>query len=97
MMWIHGYKVETMDDWTFEKDGKTYYYVNIEYIRPGGRINDPAWEKSYLLYPAQTAREMLRTFPDTLIEQLAQLNAPNLTHIQLNPDALNVFKSLRRL
>lgn len=95
--WIRGYLVDWMEDWTFEKDGKTYCYANIQYIRPGGRINNPVWEKSYLLYPAETAREMMQVYPETLVERLACLDAPRLAHITLNPHALDLYKSLRRL
>ena len=97
--WIHGYKVVTMDDWTFEKDGKTYMYVCIQHFKSGARVSDPEWEKSCLLEPVQTAQKMFKVCPCTLVEQLASFEPYSKPHGRLlrvkldsNAPILNLFR-----
>ena len=66
--WISGYKVRAFD-W-IDPD---YIYVNIQYVRPGDRISNPTWDKSFLLPNTENNREALTKWRHFNIEYLAGL------------------------
>ncbi len=66
--WVSGYKVRAFD-W-IDSD---YIYVNIQYIRPGDKVSDPTWDKSFLLPNNEINRDALTNRRHSAIEFLAGL------------------------
>lgn len=66
-MIINGYLVTTFRTDTGE------LLVNISYVKPGGRVNSPEWEKSVFVLE-QTRK--FRDLQDSLIDYIARLPIP---------------------
>lgn len=76
--WYNGYKASA-EEW-YENG---LVYINIQYIRPGGRVNDPAWEKSFLLNV--NYKEEIRNYAHSLVNALSMMDEKRNGNGQLIP------------
>lgn len=68
--WMHGCKV-TVSDWIGkDKNGETPIRIGVEYIRPGGAISRPAWEKA--IYVARRDQDTVRMYLDSIVNHIIE-------------------------
>ena len=68
--WMHGCKV-TVSDWIGKDvNGETPIRIGVEYIRPGGAISRPEWEKA--IYVARRDQDTVRMCLDSIVNHILE-------------------------
>lgn len=68
--WMHGCKV-TVSDWIGkDANGETPIRIGVEYIRPGGAISRPEWEKA--IYVARRDEDTVRMYLDSIVNHIIE-------------------------